>query len=249
MRLEGKKAVVTGGASGFGRETALLFAREGADVVLLDRNLEGAKAVAAEIEALGRKAYPVECDVCDEASVKNAFAEAFKALGVIDILINIAGIGRGGWRIEDLPVDEWEKLIDINLKGVYLCCKEVIPHMEERKYGKVVSIASICGQCGRKVAVDYAASKAGVIGLTRALAMQVAKFGVNVNAVAPGPIITPIFEKNYTPEMINALTETIPFARMGTTMDVANLFLFLASDESGWITGECVAVNGGAYMG
>jgi len=249
MRLEGKKAVITGGASGFGRETALLFAREGADVVLLDLNLEGAGEVAAEIEALGRKAYPIQCDVSREDSVKSAFARAFQSLGVIDILINIAGFGRGGWNIQDLSLEQWKKLIDVNLQGVFLCCREVVPHMEERNYGKIVNIASICGQCGRKVAVDYGSSKAGVIGLTRALAMQVAKSGVNVNAIAPGPILTPIFEKNYTPDQIKVLMDTIPFRRMGTTMDVANLFLFLASDESGWITGECVAINGGAYMG
>ncbi|MBQ3277055.1 MAG: SDR family oxidoreductase [Oscillospiraceae bacterium] len=249
MRLEGKKAVVTGGASGFGKETALLFAREGAEVALIDLNLPGAEEVAEEIRKAGGKAWAFQADVSDEASVKKAFAGIFASMGVIDILINIAGFGRGGWNIEDLSVEQWERLIDVNLKGVFLCSREVIPHMEERKYGKIVSIASICGQCGRKVAVDYAASKAGVIGLTRALAMQVAKYGVNVNAIAPGPIVTPIFEKNYTPDQIKVLMDTIPFSRMGTTMDVANLFLFLASDESGWITGECVAVNGGAYMG
>ena len=249
MRLEGKKAVITGGASGFGRETAIRFAQEGADVVLLDLNLEGAKEVAKEIESLGRKAYPIACDVSKEEDVKSAFAQAFGKLGVIDILINIAGFGRGGWNIEDLSLEQWKKLIDVNLQGIFLCCREVIPHMEERQYGKVVNIASICGQCGRKVAVDYASSKAGVIGLTRALAMQVAKYGVNVNAIAPGPIVTPIFEKNYTPEQIKVLMDTLPFNRMGNTKDIANLFLFLASDEAGWITGECVAVNGGAYMG
>ena len=249
MRLEGKKAVVTGGASGFGKETALLFAREGAEVALIDMNLPGAEETAEDIRKIGGKAWAIQADVSDEESVKKAFAQAFEDLGVIDILINIAGFGRGGWNIEDLSLDQWKRLIDVNLQGVFLCCREVIPHMEERKYGKVVNIASICGQCGRKVAVDYASSKAGVIGLTRALAMQVAKYGVNVNAVAPGPIVTPIFEKNYTPEQIKVLMDTIPFSRMGTTRDVANLFLFLASDESGWITGECVAVNGGAYMG
>ena len=249
MRLEGKKAVITGGASGFGKETALLFAKEGAEVALLDLNLAGAEEVAEEIRRSGGKAIALWADVSDEASVKSAFAQTFESLGVIDILINIAGFGRGGWNIQDLSLEQWQTLIDVNLRGVFLCCREVIPHMEKREYGKIVNIASICGQCGRKVAVDYAASKAGVIGLTRALAMQVAKYGVNVNAVAPGPILTPLFEKNYTPEQIKALTDTIPFRRMGTTTDVANLFLFLASDESGWITGECVAVNGGAFMG
>ncbi len=249
MRLEGKKAVITGGASGFGKETALLFAKEGAEVALLDLNFAGAEEVAEEIRRSGGKALALQADVSDEASVKSAFARAFESLGVIDILINIAGFGRGGWNIQDLSLEQWQTLIDVNLQGVFLCCREVIPHMEKREYGKIVNIASICGQCGRKVAVDYAASKAGVIGLTRALAMQVAKYGVNVNAVAPGPILTPLFEKNYTPEQIKALTDTIPFRRMGTTLDVANLFLFLASDESGWITGECVAVNGGAFMG
>ena len=248
MRLEGKKAIITGGASGFGRQTALRFVEEGAEVAIFDLNLEGAKKVVAEIEALGGKAFAFQVNVAQENSVKAAFADAFDALGVVDILINCAGMGRSA-EIQDLTLDQWQLLLDVNMTGTFLCSREVIPHMIQRQYGKIVNLASICAQTGRKVAVDYAGSKSGIVGITRALALQVAKDGINVNAIAPGPIATPLFEKNYTKEQMLALMSTIPFKRMGTPMDIANLLLFLSSDESGWITGECIAINGGAFMG
>lgn len=248
MRLEGKKAVITGGASGFGRETALRFAQEGAAVALLDLNREGAQKVAQEIEKNGGQAWAVEVDVSQEASVKKAFQEALQKLGVIDILINCAGYGRSA-KIQDLTLDQWNQLLGVNMTGTFLCCREVIPHMVERQYGKIVSLASICAQTGRMVAVDYAGSKSGIVGITRALALQVAGDGINVNAIAPGPVITPLFEKNYTPDQVEKLLSTIPFKRKGTPADIANLLLFLASDESAWITGEVVAINGGAFIG
>lgn len=248
MRLKGKRAVITGGASGFGKETALLFAREGAAVALLDLNREGAEKVAREIGAAGGTAWAIGADVSKEESVKKAFGEALEKLGAIDILINCAGYGRSA-RIQDLSLEEWNQLIGVNMTGTFLCCREVIPHMVERQYGKIVSLASICAQTGRMVAVDYAGSKSGIVGITRALALQVAGDGINVNAIAPGPVITPLFEKNYTPEQVEKLLSTIPFKRKGTPADIANLLLFLSSDESAWITGEVVAINGGAFIG
>ena len=248
MRLQGKKAVITGGASGFGRETALLFAREGADIVLLDCNPAGARETAAEVEALGHSGYAVEVDVAKEDSVKAAFAKANELLGQIDILINCAGLGRSA-KIEELSLTEWQLLLDVNMTGTFLCCREVIPQMVARQEGKIVNLASICAQTARMVAVDYAGSKSGIVGITRALALQVAADGINVNAVAPGPVATPLFEKNYTQEQMEKLMSTIPFKRRGTALDIANLILFLSCEESGWITGEVVAINGGAFMG
>ncbi|MCI9159672.1 SDR family oxidoreductase [Anaerotruncus sp. 1XD22-93] len=248
MRLEGKKAVITGSASGFGKETALLFAREGAEISLLDINAESAQKVATEIAKIGGRAHVMQVDVSEEESVKSAFSQALEQMHTVDILINCAGYGRSS-RIQDLTLEQWRRLIDVNMTGTFLCCREIIPHMVERQCGKIVNLASICAQTGRMVAVDYAGSKSGIVGITRALALQVAADGINVNAIAPGPVVTPLFEKNYTTEQMNSLLSTIPFKRKGTPTDIANLLLFLSSDESGWITGEVIAINGGAFIG
>jgi len=178
----------------------------------------------------------------------NMKKETFNYIDKLDILINNAGKARSA-RIQDISLEDWHDLIEVNLTSQYLCCKAFIDHMIERKYGKIVNVASICAVTGRTVGVDYSASKSGVVGLTRTLAAQVAPKGINVNAIAPGPIITPLFEENFTQEVINKLQNTIPYKRGGTTEDIANLMLFLASDESGWITGEVISINGGAFMG
>lgn len=190
----------------------------------------------------------MQVDVSEEESVKSAFSQALEQMHTVDILINCAGYGRSS-RIQDLTLEQWRRLLDVNMTGTFLCCREIIPHMVERQCGKIVNLASICAQTGRMVAVDYAGSKSGVVGITRALALQVAADGINVNAIAPGPVVTPLFEKNYTTEQMNSLLSTIPFKRKGTPTDIANLLLFLSSDESGWITGEVIAINGGAFIG
>jgi len=190
----------------------------------------------------------MQVDVSEEESVKSAFSQALEQMHTVDILINCAGYGRSS-RIQDLTLEQWRRLIDVNMTGTFLCCREIIPHMVERQCGKIVNLASICAQTGRMVAVDYAGSKSGIVGITRALALQVAADGINVNAIAPGPVVTPLFEKNYTIEQMNSLLSTIPFKRKGTPTDIANLLLFLSSDESGWITGEVIAINGGAFIG
>ncbi len=190
----------------------------------------------------------MQVDVSEEESVKSAFSQALEQMHTVDILINCAGYGRSS-RIQDLTLEQWRRLIDVNMTGTCLCCREIIPHMVERQCGKIVNLASICAQTGRMVAVDYAGSKSGIVGITRALALQVAADGINVNAIAPGPVVTPLFEKNYTTEQMNSLLSTIPFKRKGTPTDIANLLLFLSSDESGWITGEVIAINGGAFIG
>ena len=204
--------------------------------------------MATEIAKIGGRAHVMQVDVSEEESVKSAFSQALEQMHTVDILINCAGYGRSS-RIQDLTLEQWRRLIDVNMTGTFLCCREIIPHMVERQCGKIVNLASICAQTGRMVAVDYAGSKSGVVGITRALALQVAADGINVNAIAPGPVVTPLFEENYTTEQMNSLLSTIPFKRKGTPTDIANLLLFLSSDESGWITGEVIAINGGAFIG
>lgn len=204
--------------------------------------------MATEIAKIGGRAHVMQVDVSEEESVKSAFSQALEQMHTVDILINCAGYGRSS-RIQDLTLEQWRRLIDVNMTGTFLCCREIIPHMVERQCGKIVNLASICAQTGRMVAVDYAGSKSGIVGITRALALQVAADGINVNAIAPGPVVTPLFEKNYTTEQMNNLLSTIPFKRKGTPTDIANLLLFLSSDESGWITGEVIAINGGAFIG
>lgn len=204
--------------------------------------------MATEIAEIGGRAHVMQVDVSEEESVKSAFSQALEQMHTVDILINCAGYGRSS-RIQDLTLEQWRRLIDVNMTGTFLCCREIIPHMVERQCGKIVNLASICAQTGRMVAVDYAGSKSGIVGITRALALQVAADGINVNAIAPGPVVTPLFEKNYTTEQMNSLLSTIPFKRKGTPTDIANLLLFLSSDESGWITGEVIAINGGAFIG
>ena len=204
--------------------------------------------MATEIAKIGGRAHVMQVDVSEEESVKSAFSQALEQMHTVDILINCAGYGSSS-RIQDLTLEQWRRLIDVNMTGTFLCCREIIPHMVERQCGKIVNLASICAQTGRMVAVDYAGSKSGVVGITRALALQVAADGINVNAIAPGPVVTPLFEKNYTTEQMNSLLSTIPFKRKGTPTDIANLLLFLSSDESGWITGEVIAINGGAFIG
>jgi NAD(P)-dependent dehydrogenase (short-subunit alcohol dehydrogenase family) len=247
MRLEGKKAIITGAGSGFGKQMALTFAREGADVLVADISLPAVKKTAHEVEALGRKAIPTATDVGDESQVNEMATIARKELGKIDILVNNAGIAQFE-RIQDVSLDLWNELIRVNLTGTFLCSKAVIDHMIECGYGKIINLASIAGQTGRKVGVAYAASKSGIIGITRTLALQVAEYGINVNAIAPGPVLTPLFEVD-SPEVLQRLTATVPFKRLGTPQDIANLVLFLASDEAEWITGEVIAINGGAFMG
>lgn len=214
----------------------------------MDINAESAQKVATEIAKIGGRAHVMQVDVSEEESVKSAFSQALEQMHTVDILINCAGYGRSS-RIQDLTLEQWRRLLDVNMTGTFLCCREIIPHMVERQCGKIVNLASICAQTGRMVAVDYAGSKSGIVGITRALALQVAADGINVNAIAPGPVVTPLFEKNYTTEQMNSLLSTIPFKRKGTPTDIANLLLFLSSDESGWITGEVIAINGGAFIG
>ncbi len=248
MRLKDKNVIITGGASGFGKEIALTFAREGANIIIADLDkAEGAK-IADEIIDLNQKALFIEMDVSKKSDVDKMVKIAIEKFKQIDILVNNAGIAN--FRdIQEISEEQWDKLININLKGTYLCSRSIIEHMIEKESGKIINMASISGVTGRPVGVDYSASKSGIIGITRTLAVQVAKYGVNVNAIAPGPIITPLMEKYFNEETIERLLATIPYKRQGKASDIAGTALFLASEDSDWITGEVINVNGGAFIG
>lgn len=246
MELFNRTAVITGAGSGLGKQIALKFAQAGADLILADINFGSIESLASEIIKLDRKTLAVKTDITNEADVKALIENGIREMGKVDIMVNSAGISKSA-NIQDITLEQWNKMIGINLTGTFLCCREVINHMINQKYGKIINISSISGLTGRAVGVDYAASKSGVLGITRTLALQVAGAGINVNAIAPGPIITPIHD-TWLKEDLDKLLATIPFNRAGRTQDVAELALFLASDKAGWITGEVVSVNGGIFM-
>ena len=246
MKLEGKGALVTGGARGIGREIALLFAKEGADVVICDVNLETASATQKEIEALGRRSMSFQTDVTLLKSVEemvNLILDNFKHL---DILVNNAGITKDNLLLR-MSEEDWDKVLAVNLKGVFNCTKAVSRSMIKQRYGKIVNIASIIGIMGNAGQANYAASKGGIISFTKSIARELASRHVNANAVAPGFIQTAMTDK-LTQEQRTAMLANIPLNRLGVPGDVAQACLFLASSESDYITGQTIVVDGGMSM-
>jgi NAD(P)-dependent dehydrogenase (short-subunit alcohol dehydrogenase family) len=247
MQLHNRIALITGAARGIGRAIALRLAGEGASVAVCDLDLEGAGSVVGEVQRAGGRAWAHRLDAADEPEVR-AFFEAFRREhGGLDILVNNAGICRNV-RIEDIDGQEWDRYLQVNLKSVFLCSKEAFRLMKERKYGRIISLASAAGKIGGVVAgAHYAAAKAGVICFTKSLALQAAPYGINVNAIAPGPISTSMTEA-WGQELTEAFVEKIPLHRYGTPEEVAEVALLLASDRVGFITGEVIDVNGGLVM-
>ena len=246
MRLKGKVALVTGAAQGIGKSVALLLARNGADIVVSDINLEKAEETAKEIESIGPKTIAVKVDVANFKDVEQMVEAILKKFGKIDILINNAGITRDKLILR-MTEEDWDTVLNVNLKGTFNCMKAVTRHMSKQRSGKIVSIASVVGEMGNAGQANYSASKAGVIGLTKTIAKEFAQRGINVNAIAPGYIETPMTEA--LPEKVKEeLKRLIPMERLGKPEDVAEAVLFLVSEESNYMTGQVLNVNGGIYM-
>ncbi len=246
-KLNDKVAVVTGAASGIGRGIAVAFAGEGADIAVVDvAGPDQAAGVLADIEALGRKALFVRCDVSKENDVRTMAREVLGQFGRVDILVNNAGIFTQSL-LADLPVDDWDRVVGVNLRGTFLCTRMLIGQMLERGSGRVINIASQLGQIGGTEVAHYCASKAGVIGLTKALAREVAASGVLVNAIAPGPIETPLLDGE-TEEWRSAKLAELPMGRFGTVAEVTPTAVLLASDDGAYYVGQTLGPNGGDVM-
>jgi len=246
QRLEGKVALVTGGGRGIGREIALLFAKEGADVALCDVDLKIAQATQSDIEALGRRAMSFGTDVTDFKKVEEMVNLILDNLKRIDILVNNAGITRDNLLLR-MSEQDWDKVLAVNLKGVFNGTRAVSKVMVKQRGGKIINIASIIGIMGNAGQANYAASKGGIISFTKSVARELASRNVNANAVAPGFIQTAMTDK-LKADQREAMRTQIPLNRLGEPADVAQACLFLASDDSDYVTGQTLVVDGGMSM-
>jgi len=246
MRLKGKVALITGSTRGIGKEFAIGFAREGADVIVHGRNLGKAKAVAEEIKNLGVKSMAIGADVSVYQDVTRMVEEAIQSLGRIDILVNNAGVNPFILEAEKIKEEGWDQVIDVNLKGVFLCCQAVGKKMIEQGGGKIINISSVVGFLGEQGFLPYAVSKAGVMMLTRVLAYEWSKYHVTVNAIAPGFIAggmnSPILNKEV---LVSGLTQQVPLKRLGKPEEIVQVALFLASEDSSYINGTTIVADGG----
>ncbi len=246
-KLNGKTAIVTGGARGIGGEIAMAFAAEGADVVIADLlAADVAAPVLSSIAASGQRSLLVRTDVSDEQQVRAMVDAALAEFGQVDILVNDAGTF-SQCAFAELEVSEWDRVLGVNLRGVFLCTRFVLPGMLERKRGKIINVASQLGQIGGIEMVHYSASKAGVIGLTKALAREVSTLGIHVNAIAPGPILTEMMAQETEEWAARKLAE-LPIGRFGEVHEVAPTAVFLASDDSSYYVGQTLCPNGGDVM-
>jgi len=246
MILKDRVALITGGARGIGRDMALLFAAEGSDIAICDVNQEALDATKRDIEALGRRAEGFVVDVTNLAQVEEMVNKILDKFQKIDILVNNAGITRDGLIVR-MSEKDFDSVIAVNLKGTFNCTKSVSKVMMKQRYGKIISVASIIGIMGNAGQANYAASKAGIIGLTKSVAKELASRNVNVNAIAPGFIETDMTAK-LADDVKSQMLTLIPLNRFGKAIDVAKAALFLASDVSSYITGQVIQVDGGMVM-
>ncbi|SKC86516.1 SDR family NAD(P)-dependent oxidoreductase [Maledivibacter halophilus] len=246
MGFEGKIAIVTGGASGIGRQCCLTLARKGVTVVVADMNVEGAEKTSELIAKERGQAIVMSLNILDLENIKNLVNETVNKLGKVDIVINSAGICQEKG-IEELTEKDWDLVMDVNLKGAFFISQAVLGNMKKNRYGKIVFLASLAGEVGGVSAgANYAASKAGIICLTKSLAKYAAPYNINVNSVSPGVIETAMTEEMRKDP--NRSTDTIPLKRYGTTKDVADVISFLCSEEASYITGSNIDINGGTFM-
>jgi NAD(P)-dependent dehydrogenase (short-subunit alcohol dehydrogenase family) len=255
MRLKDKVAIVTGAAQGIGQAIAMRFAREGAHVAVCDINAEGIKKVSQDILTLGQKSLWFEVDVTNSSQVDGMVKKIAGTFGRIDILVNNAG---GGFntpnKLEEVTDEIWHKVVDVNLKGAFICSRAIAPYMKKQKSGRIINISSKAGRYGSEVAgAHYTSAKAGVTGLTRQLAKDLGHFGITANAIAPGQVLSgPRAEKLWmerrTEEERQATIRAIPLGRLPTVDEQASVVFFLASDDANYVSGVTIDVNGGWYM-
>jgi len=246
MDFKGQVAVVTGGARGIGRAIGEGLAQRGCHIAVADINADEAHGTAMMLTSLGVKAIGIKLNVSNSEEVKRVFEDIRKEFNRVDILVNNAGITRDGLLLR-MKEEDWDSVININLKGVFLCSKEAIKGMSQQRYGRIVSLSSVAAFAGNPGQANYGASKAGIAGLTKTLAKEYASRGITANAVAPGFIQTAMTD--ILPEKVKEeVKKQIPIGRFGTVKDVADAVIFLASPDSGYITGQVIHVNGGMYM-
>ncbi len=252
MRFDGRVTIITGSSEGIGKAAALIFAREGGQVVLNARGEDRLEAARAAVQALGKPPLVVAGDVSQTAVIERLVGETLQHLGRVDILVNNAGGGTSLRFLEEVTEDDWNLTINSNLKSAFLCCQAVAPAMKRQRYGRIVNVSSVAGRnVSRLSGPQYSSAKAGVLGLTRHLAQDLGPFGVTVNAVAPGPTLVDRVARKWTlrsEEDRSRILGNIPLGRLAQPEEVAAVIAFLASDDASYVTGVTIDVNGGSFM-
>jgi 3-oxoacyl-[acyl-carrier protein] reductase len=244
--LKDKVAIVTGASQGIGRDTALVLSEAGAKVAVAARNEEKLAALVAEITAKGGEAFAVKMDVADAAQVKAGFKSILEKFGRLDILVNNAAITRDGLAVR-MKADDWDEVLRTNLTGAHLCIQQALSTMMRARTGRIINISSVVARMGNAGQANYVTAKAGLLGLTKAIAMEMASRNITVNAIAPGFIETPMTDV-LSEQIKEELKTRIPLGRMGNGREIAAAIVFLASDEASYITGQVLDINGGMYL-